>query len=58
MIKNIHCTSWDTYTNELGQRLNEQTSLPLDISSIEDVENLAAMVQNTIIKSYEVTCLL
>ena len=41
----------------MDQRLNESNLMPFDeISYIDDVENLAAVVQTEIIKSYEVAC--
>ena len=52
MIRNIRRTSWNKYVSELEQRLSELNRIPVNISSIDDIEALAATVQSEIMKSY------
>ena len=56
MIRNVRRTCWNKYTNELDHRLHDLNSMPVSISSVDDIEKLASTVQSQIIKSYNVSC--
>ena len=56
MIRNVRCTCWNKYANELDRRLHDLNSTPVSISSVDDIEKLASTVQSQIIKSYNVSC--
>ena len=53
MIRNIRRTSWNKHVSELEQRFCE---LPINISSIDDIEALASTVPSEILKSYNLAC--
>ena len=44
MIRNIRRTFWNKYVSELEQRLCELNRVPVNISSVDDIEALAATV--------------
>ena len=44
MIRNIRRTFWNKYVSELEQRLCELNKVPVNISSVDDIEALAATV--------------
>ena len=56
MIRNIRRTSWNKYVSELEQRLSELNRVPVNISSINDTEAMAAIVQSELRKSYNLAC--
>ena len=56
MIRNIRRTCWNKYVSKLEQRLCELNRVPVNISSIDDIEALAATVQSKIMKSYNLAC--
>ena len=56
MIWNTRRTSWNKYVSELEQRLCELNRVPVNISSIDDIEALASTVQSEIMKSYNLAC--
>ena len=56
IFRNITRTSWNTYVSELEQRLCELNRVPVNISSIDDIEALASTVQSEILKSYNLAC--
>ena len=56
LIRNVRRTCWNKYINELNQRLCELNGVPVNISSIDDIEALASTVQSEILKSYNLAC--
>ena len=56
MVRNIRRISWNKYVSELEQRLCELNRVPVNISSIDDMEALASTVQSEIMKSYNLAC--
>ena len=56
MIGNVRRTCWNKYVNELDERLCELNRVPVNISSIDDIEALASTVQLDILKSYNLAC--
>ena len=57
MFRNVRCTCWNKYVNELEQKLNEQILRPVPVpSSKERIDMLANQVHSVITKSYEAAC--
>ena len=57
MFRNVRCTCWSKYVNELEQKLSEQILRPVPVpSSKEDINVLANKVHSVITKSYEAAC--
>ena len=49
-------TSWNKYVSELEQRLYELNRVPVNISSVDDIEALTSTVQSEVMKSYNRAC--
>ena len=57
MFRNVRCTCWNKYVNELEQKLNKQILRPVPVPfSKERIDVLANQVHSVITKSYEAAC--
>ena len=57
IFRNVRCTCWNKYVNELEQKLNERILRPVPVpSSKEDIDVLANKVHSVITNSYEAAC--
>ena len=57
MFRNMRCTSWNKYVNELELKLNKRILPPVPVpSSKEDIDVLANKIHSVITKSFEAAC--